>query len=184
MNKNMRPMPYDFHEMSKRLVTRENLMNHYQCGWNAVRRWLAELGEPIRPSKNGKPIPANWEKIAPTMHKAALQDYYNVHPSVINRWIALTGVEVGAPPKPKVPQRNHFSLAPTGGRGLQYIPTRTYGIHDMAADEIRRQRFAVHRCDERGRYQEDGPMWRVGIMVLTPDELLERAERYRAKVAA
>lgn len=45
-----------------------------------------------------------------------------------------------------------------------------------AADFLRS--FApVYRCDERGRPHERGAHWRYGAVVLTPDELLQRAAR-------
>lgn len=63
-------------------------------------------------------------------------------------------------------------------RDLRYI-----SMFDEAADALRRERFVVFRCDDRGRADQKGEFWRLGNTLLTPDELLQRAEKYRRKVA-
>lgn len=162
------------------------LTKHYGVGRTKLERWLAEHG--VQPKYVGgicvlRPVPDDFIANAPTMTRADGSRRWNTGYDILARWSEETGVKFMTLSRQAM-RSKHFSLAPTGGRGTNFTHTKASSIYDLAADEIRRQRFAVHRCDERGRYQEGGRFWRVGQIVLTPEELLERAERYRAREMA
>jgi hypothetical protein len=116
--------------------------------------------------------------------------HYRVHHGCMNRWIEETGIEpkVFVPcypePKPRPSRaRQAKNLGQMGGGLVIRHDNRVKSMFDHAADTLRAERWVVHRCNERGAYAEKGELWRVGNVVLTPDELLQRADRYR-KVAA
>lgn len=169
-------------------MSKEALRAHYRVGPRVLERWFAEKG--VQPSSATKPrrvLPQGFAKIAPTMVFQDLMAHYSVSKVVISRWLEETGTRPlqlvrTALPKRR-PVRGHMNLTPTGGRGVNFAHVRQSSIHEDAADDLRRDRWAVHRCDERGRYEQAGNFWRVGNVVCTPDDLLERAERVRRKAA-
>ncbi len=75
------------------------------------------------------------------------------------------------------------ALIKHGLHGSNLLRIRASSIYDEAAGVIQRERFAVYRCEDNGKANPNGKFWRVGNVVLTPDELLERAERYRRRAA-
>lgn len=67
------------------------------------------------------------------------------------------------------------------------VSARSMGIQDLAADFIRaHDRTCVFRCKKNGEYAKDGKYWKYGrgSLVLTPQEMMDKAERkgwvYRA----
>lgn len=173
--------PADFMQIAP-TMSREKLCAHYDCGDKVLRRWIAETG--VAFTSGARPrlhLPPGFALAAPSMTHGELMAHYGVSKGIITRWCEETGTKPfrhRAEPK----QKRVISMAPSRGQGVQFTITKTYGEHDLAADVLRRH-FAVHRCDERGRYEERGKFWRVGTVVCTPDELLERADRARERAA-
>jgi hypothetical protein len=198
MMPHIRPRPDDFEQMAAH-KTVDALHLHYKTGRRQVRRWLAEVNMKAAPpsAAGGRmPIPApdDFAEIAPTMSQTSLSIYYGVDHKVIRRWVKETGVSsqpsrlgprLGQPrmpaaPKPKVKAAN-WRFA--GGNKPVAVSSTSKTMLDLAADTLRRERFTVYRCDERGRFDLKGKYWRIGFSVLTGDELLERAAKYQRKVA-
>lgn len=63
----------------------------------------------------------------------------------------------------------------------------TSRVHNLrieaAVGNLRRNGWIVHLCNERGAYDPKGKLWRVGNLVLTEDQLIERAAKYERLVA-
>lgn len=178
MNPKKRPCPEDFAKKAPTMSI-ERLVKHYRTSRIAVRRWLAETGAPCLSVNNvsniERPVPDDFAQVAPTMTFTALRRHYQTGEAVVRRWIKQSGVSA----KRHVPRWNGGYKLPHG----HFVEMRNYSAFDEAADILRRERFPVNRCDERGRYEQAGDFWRVGWSVLTPDELLERADRYRRRAA-
>ena len=63
------------------------------------------------------------------------------------------------------------------------IRDKPRSIWDDAADVLRAERWAVYRCDEKGKADLKGRYWRAGNVILSPDDLLAKADRYRRRAA-
>lgn len=172
-----KPMPDDFAQVVL-TMPRHDLARHYGTSYRAVQRWIAEAGVNVSfrqgvPASNRRPVPDDWEQNAPTMAKFALMKLYRTSDTVIDRWAAETGVA----PKPYKPTN---PLSRMGQHHRVKIATQSpRSMAEMAADDLRRERFTIHRCNERGRFDLKGKYWRLGFSIITDDELLVRAAKYR-----
>lgn len=182
----LRPVPDDFARVAPTMF-QSKLAKHYKTSEKAVKRWIKETG--IAPMKavnvtkfKALPVPDGFAELAPTMFNAELARHYGASYKTIRRWLTEAGVEA-----------KHYKLRPhkssKGARTVanilprQIVKTHVKSIYDEAADALRRERFPVNRCDDRGRFDPKGDFWRVGWSVLTADELLQRAARYRSAAA-
>lgn len=181
--KTHRYVPTDFAKLAP-TMSREALRNHYRCGDTVLRRWIAETGvEPFFGTKPRCELPDGFAMTAPTMAHYELMAHYGVSKGVISRWLDETGTKPLRRAPVIKPKPFHVSTRTDGGRGSNFVFTKTWTEYDLAADELRRNGWPVYHCDERGRANEKGKFWRAGNVVCTPDELLTRAERYRKKAA-
>lgn len=178
-----RPVPDDFAEQAK-VCTRKKLERIYGVGHNVIRRWCDAAG--IAPLSCIRPVPNDFAERAQTSLKQEMRLHYNVGHDTIQRWLDETGIEAlqYTPPRKERATR----AAPKRAVLATYAPTQARERHadqfDMAADELRRNRWVVYRCDDRGRANLKGAFWRAGNTILTPDELLNKAARYSFKDAA
>lgn len=176
-----RAMPADFPERAPQM-SREELCRFYSASNRSIAHWVQQSGVKTRgnvgnPSWNKRPLPDDFAEIAPKLSKNALRRRYNCSGEILNRWLAEAGVSAREyDPK----QAAGLNLVPVGKINLA-ATSKT--IFDCAADVLRRERFTVYRCDDRGRFDLKGEYWRIGFSVLTGDELLERAAKYE-RVAA
>ena len=185
------PVPADLAEMAKTMKQAE-LARHYGVDKHRVKKWITKAGvTPLRRKtlKNGelRPAPKDFAATGPTMIRKELMAHYRCNHDTLARWIAETKVW------PKVWEAPRKDPAPVAyrqpvtfrnnPRALIHRDIRQTDMYDDAADVIRRERFAVYRCNERGVYDPKGASWRVGISILTPDELLQRADKYRRRAA-
>lgn len=173
---NTRPVPDDFRTMA-RIMPAVDLARHYRAGTSTVVRWFQESGaRRLAPMvHNRKPVPADFAEVAPRLHAKAICLHYAASPETVKRWLAETGL------RPKVyDYRTH--PVPRG-----YVPAAVTGrvrsLYDDAADTLRRERFTVFRCDQRGRFEQKGDFWRVGNSLLTGEDLLHRAAKYEQRAA-
>lgn len=173
----MRPIPHDFLQMHEAMPQYE-LVKYYKASSRTIQQWIKKLGV-AKYSRgaawNRRPVPADWVKLAPTMLKSELAEHYKASTIVMDRWIE----ETGAHPKPYKRKANQNSLSMMGRGSTKLADIRVRSIYDEAADTLRRERFIVSRCDEKGAFSHTGEFWRVGWSVCTGDELLQRAARYR-----
>lgn len=176
-------MPADFAEQAK-IKCRYQLVKHYRTSDKAVGRWIDESG--IQPLKViMRPVPVDWEQLCATHTAADLTRLLQADIKVIKRWISETEIEPvpyerkGVIPVNRKPQA--FKQLGTPHKAI--IRDKPRSIWDDAADVLRAERWAVFRCDEKGKADQKGRYWRAGMVILTPDDLLARADRYRRRAA-
>lgn len=176
--------PADFVEQAgHRNLTQ--LCAHYHVGERRVKSWAKRAGVQIKLylSLARRGVPDDFAECAAMMSRRALCRYYRAEIETVKRWLSETGINamVYVPPQPTPRNPRPFVF---GGhaRTRQTSDMRQTSMFDEAADTLRRH-FVVFRCDDRGRADQKGEFWRLGNTLLTPDELLQRAEKYRRKVA-
>ena len=119
----------------------------------------------------------------------ALKRHYGRSGKTINRWLSEVGIEAKPYREPK-PQKAAPAKrwAPGGSpHAIKVDHTRDISLHGLAAEHLRcATRAVIYRSTECGRADPKGLFWRYGNVVLTPDELLMRAERhgFQTKLAA
>jgi len=164
------------------------LVQHYRTSEKVVRRWADEVGISLSNGRNGHPVPDKWEELAAVNTIVDLQRMFNVDRKVIKRWMVETEIEPvpfnrkGIIPVNRKP-KSERAFKVMGSPHKAIINTRPRSIWDDAADVLRAERWAVYRCDEKGRADMKGRYWRAGMVILTPDDLLARAEKYRRRAA-
>ena len=178
----IRPVPDDFAEVAPTMFINQ-LTKHYRTGLTVVYRWLKETGVQTSKAPNPAqfkvlPVPADFAELAPTMVNAELARHYRSSYKTIRRWMEESGVRCKQyAPTGRKTQKAARAMANILPR--QIIKTNVKSIYDEAADALRRERFPVNRCNEKGSFNPKGDFWRVGWSVLTGDQLLERAAKYR-----
>lgn len=185
----IRAAPEDFAEIAA-TKTIYRLQKHYEVGERMIKRWMRETG--ITPTRktgriphNRRPMPEDFREVAPHRTHRALCDYYKCSRGKIIDWLKEAGVATaGYTPVERTARPAPRPFIFRGhSKTLHHADLRTITMFDQAADELRRERFVVYRCNERGRYDEKGDFWRLGNTLLTPDELLKRADKYRKAAA-
>lgn len=178
----MRQLPTDFASIAPAMSVMA-LQRHYGVGERVIKRWVDESG--VQPHRRLEVMPADFAFHARNEGLLALATRYHISRDKARRWrteLGLPSRQILPREKATTPSRSTFSFR---GHAQQPIhrDLRNYSPQDEAADILRRERFVVFRCDERGRYAEKGEAWRVGNVIVSPDELLRRADRYRSKAA-
>lgn len=131
------------------------------------------------------PLPANWEQLCAQHTGAELTRLLGVGFKVIKRWISETEIEPVPYERKGIipPNRKPQAFKQLGTPHKAIIRDKPRSIWDDAADVLRAERWAVFRCDENGKADQKGRYWRAGMVILTPDDLLSRADRYRRRAA-
>jgi len=179
----VRPIPDDFAQQAKE-KNRCQLVRHYRTSDKAVGRWMDESGVTPRRTVN-RLVPDNWEQLCAIHTAAELTRLLVADIKVIKRWIAETEIE----PVPfdrrtiKPPPRKPQAFKQMGAPHKAIIRDKPRSIWDDAADVLRAERWVVYRSDEKGAANPKGMYWRMGNVILTPDDLLMRADRYRRRAA-
>lgn len=163
---------------------------------DAVRKhelgpWIAKPG--TRPGDLSH-IPEDFAERWQTTSQAALAEHYRRAPATISLWRQRLGLHRPRGAHIAKPQATAVVVEPAEPARLikpnayQTAPVdrvrRDMSPAGQAADILRRDRWTVFRCDDRGRYAVDGPLWRCGSVVCGDDELIERAERAARRMAA
>ena len=162
-----RDCPDDFAEHGVRETNRE-LMKRYRATSSTITRWREATHAYRRSGPREIEMPRGFALVAPTLSRKELRLRYRIGNAVLDRWLADAGVSarpvtVGAP----------------AGRVFAPLdrPNRDLSRAGLAADYLRRF-GSVYRCDDNGRQLADGFFWcRGGRVVLTDDELIQRAQR-------
>lgn len=189
-NRKSLDVPDDFVAMANRMHRME-LGRHYGRSHSTIDRWLLRTGvkairSPSLTPINRRPMPDDFAAVAPTMIKSELMHHYVCRDETLKRWLQEAGVEAKKykPPirettyRPMPKQKPGFySMVPRAAMPKLWIE-KSYSEHDRAADVLRRNRWIVYRCDEKGLAKEKGRFWRCGNVICTPEELLERAAKY------
>lgn len=183
-----RGVPVDFRVLAP-TMTKYELERHYSASYKTVSKWFKATGlKPRAPiMANAQPVPSDFAEVSQRLTVSGMREYYGGGEAKIRRWLQETGLTPckiyngGKAPK-RNPNRTSFrpNQMPTLIAGQDH---RIRSIHDEAADVLRRERWVVYRSTETGRADHKGEFWRVGNTVLTPDELLARADRYRSAAA-
>ncbi|ODP39275.1 hypothetical protein [Sphingomonas turrisvirgatae] len=134
-----------------------------------------------------RPVPADFQEIAPGKTINELQRIYSAGPDTVVRWrkeAGIVGPRKGAPasvqaqpePRATVPRK------PRVGRFRQVQPRPLIDHRDISRAGLAAQflqRFGqVIRCDADGSINPKGTHWlRGGRFVLTDNEIMQRAER-------
>lgn len=141
----------------------EGARAHYKTGWATIKRWIEDAGIDVTQRKrriqsieNPVEVPTSWDKIAPTLYKYQVAEYYGISVNRVNRLIAITGIRTRptlhelartrppAPPKQKKPRPK--------GRPFRTLLTQAMPLANItnaqqAAQHLRRYLPNVHRCD-------------------------------------
>lgn len=182
MRKPLRAIPSDFAEKAKTMC-RNQLVKHYRTSDKAVGRWADECG--VHPLKvMMRPAPADWEQLCAKHTAAELRRLLQADIKVIKRWIKETEIEPVPFDRKGIipPNRRPNLLKQMGTPHKAIIRDKPRSIWDDAADVLRHY-GPVYRCDENGKADQKGRYWRAGMAILTPDDLLSRADRYRRRAA-
>lgn len=151
-----RPMPDTFpHDAA--VMSATELAAKYKCNTGKVAEWRKECGVNLSPD------------IAQAARREASRK------AVQTRWGDRAKPEritvKRPPPRPAASPKRAFEQ-----------PQRDMSPTGIAADYLKRF-TAVIRCDVNGRPLPDGFFWRYGRVVLTDEQLIERAEEAREREA-
>lgn len=181
MNSNpLRPVPSDFLEFAPGKSTKQ-LKEYYKVSVRVIVRWRKETGVPgaamSPPPLRHRPLPDDFEEQCLRKTKGQLILHYKTNRDVVTRWLTETGFE----------PRIYSGVGQISKMGrykpCQVVQFHTKSMMDEAADILRRERWIVFRCNRKGEYAQAGEWWRVGNVICTTDELMQRADRYRSKAA-
>lgn len=178
-NPRVPPVPADFVQVAEG-KTQHQLRQHYHVRIETIKVWQEATGTkkantppPVPPRR---PVPDDFREVARGKPISQLIKIYKTGDKLIKRWLEECGMERSWGKK-TIFVRNPL------GYTANLTKTRNSTIYDDAADELRRARWVVYRCNDKGIYAAKGKWWRVGQVVCTPEELLERAERAKNKAA-
>lgn len=173
--------PDGFAAMARKSTT-EALKRHYGVGDRRIKSWCLVLGiEPGGRNACRRPIPDDFAVVAPTLVKTRLTSHYNADIKTVTRWLEVSGLRAAEPVQQYHPRKGGMVFQ-GHAQARMHRDTRPSSIHDDAADVLRKY-AACFRCDERGRADLNGNMWRLGNIIVSPDELLDRAEAKRRRAA-
>lgn len=176
-----RPVPDDFLTFAPR-KPQHILMKHYGASYRTISKWQKETGvercpPSVPPPAPRRPVPDCFFDRVRNSYFIDLVRYYKASEQTIRRWLKETGLKPG---------KTIYSrgLDKAGRPYVAKISTfNSKSIYDEAADTLRRKGWIVYRCTHKGIYLKSGNHWRIGNLVITSDELLERANRIRSKAA-
>lgn len=170
-----KPIPADFAEKARTLSIRK-LAELYSTSETTVCKWRKAHGIGGGPSSIANaiaarliPVPVDFADRAPGQSTNALCRIYGRTEKTVKRWRRETGIVAVAYVQPVK------SRVVLPGRSLNRAPQLT-GREQEAAQHLRRW-AAVYRCAETGRAEANGTHWRIGNAIVSPSELIERAER-------
>ena len=187
----LRPIPDDFAALAPTL-SKQAALKRWRVAFSTLQRWEQETGSMcqryLRPMRQP---PENWAALCAEHTTAELIRILKMDRKVINRIASETGIApkpYKAPPRPDARKAARaITVRPNLGQmGMTRVfhgDNRVKSLWDEAADTLRAERWTVYRCNDRGAYDVKGKFWRAGNAILTPDELLRRADKYRRRAA-
>lgn len=168
-------VPADFAILAPTMIITE-LERHYGVRHGKIKAWAEKAG--VKVKRNGlRPPPDGFADDAPSMVKSAMMKRYKADIKTVNRWLSEVGVLAAEQVRIPPPRSSRPFVFRTGSTPKS-LDLRQRSLYDDAADILRRERFVVYRCDDNGRFNERGSLWRRGNSILTGAELLEKAARY------
>lgn len=183
------PLPHDFTAVASSLSNSE-LIDRYDVAYSVIRRWRKETGvnlsEEALAEKIGKGrpkmhIPPDLAATAARLRQFELASHYRVNRNTVRRWLVRAQINAVPfrEPKPKIhrerrPNKTNFILPK-----VEFACQRDTSSEGMAAEHLRcATRAAIYRCDEHGRADQNGSLWRYGNIAITRRELIARAEKH------
>lgn len=190
----LRPLPHDFTSVASSLSNSE-LIDRYDVAYSVVRRWRKETGVNLseealaRKIGKGRPkmhIPPDLAATAARLRQFELAGHYRVNRNTVLRWLERAQIKAVPfrEPKPKLIRRERRSVKTSHGVNfilpkVGFACQRDTSSEGMAAEHLRcATRAIIYRCDERGRADQTGPLWRYGNIAITRRELIARAEKH------
>lgn len=192
-NPPLRAAPADFAAIAPTLTINGAVL-FWRTGADTVKRWAAELSVRLLSGPDLlEPAPANWAQLCAENSASALRKKFGWGNKIITRWSNETRIHPRDGRAQSKPNQRHNArvmrkvvrpnLSRMGSPTVIAHDNRVKSIWDDAADVLRAERWTVYRCNPRGAYFEKGKFWRVGNVVVTPEELLQRAAKYQRKAA-
>lgn len=129
-----------------------------------------------------RPCPDGFTGMAGAMTYAELCQHFSAGVEIVRRWSHETGVVIGSTrerrsrgriPTPKTPRTRKAVHWKQISRPV--VRTQTDCSRPGMAAEYLRRFGPVYRCTALGRFDLKGDMWRRGSVVLTDDEIIDRA---------
>lgn len=143
------------------------LMERYRRGTMMIAHWRRVTGIPaVHCGPPPRPIPSDFAQIALNRTLVATALYYGVSRQITSRWARESGHK----------WQGAIAWAADRGPVAKPLDLRTMDDAARAADYLRRD-CPVIRCNEAGKYEEQGDHYRIGRAVLTHPEIIARAER-------
>lgn len=165
------PPPADFDE----LFHNNSVMALRQiCGRSGVTiaRWIRERGL-SRPAGWRQPLEQAPSYFADAVKRgstiAQLKEMTGKGGAVVRRWRTEALADMVVKPQPR--------KLPALGHSVTRLTTPSRGYGEEAATFMQRDGWIVYRCTTEGRQSIGGKFWRLGRLVVTDAELVERAER-------
>lgn len=197
VTKPIRQAPPDFLEIGPTL-TITDCQRHWGVSERVAQRWYRTAG--IRPAKYiptghkiDDPVPEGFAADARRMCPRDLQRKYHRGRLKVILWLSECGIEP-TPRDQSAIMRRYWQARPPAPKKRpppvirpqhvwKPIPGPDGSLHGQAA-QFMRQYAAVYRARESGRADQQGEFYRYGNVILTPDELLQRAEAKGWRFAA
>lgn len=188
ITKPSKPVPADFAEIAPHR-TRHQLCVRYQAQYLAVDRWLAETSlEPLKDDRRA--APPEFAELAPRYTAHRLGVMLKACHKTVRRWAQELGIEIHSNPIPREPKPRKPRAPRVRERKAPVLRQKYWrgapksfdhrnvdmSVEGRAADYLRHI-APVYRCDERGRFLATGKFWRTGNVLMTTDELIDRAMR-------
>lgn len=134
-------------------------------------------------------VPNDFDRVGAGKSVAQVCAHYGCGVGVASAWLRSSGVEryraKSSTPKPAKPKKPKASLSAMGqAKQTLFIDVREDTPASRAADVMRGERWIVYRCNDVGAASQGGKLWRLGRLVVTDAEMIERAERVSMRRAA
>lgn len=158
-------MPADFAQIGN-TKTAPELAAIYRVTEQTITKWRRMAG--ISMVCKMTP-PADLAEQARTKCLTALSDHYGICQTTMSRLLNEAGIR----PAKFIRPRRKVAASP-----YVVTPVADTSLEAAAANELRRAGYAnVYRCNSAGIPSPRGDHWRAGTVILTPAQLIERAQR-------
>lgn len=190
----------DVIRLSEKGLTVEQIGYNLGVGRRAVMGAAKRAGYELPSHKGGRQangLPADFAAKFHLMSVEALADYYHRSQKTISAWATKAGLKRVRPPMVRADRLSRARpvsapkpivksyAAPrlvTHHKGTIREIWRDSTEAGKAQEILQRDKWAVYRCDESGRQDVTGKLWRCGRVIVTDAELIERAARVTARM--
>lgn len=150
-----------------------------------------------KPASRAQPLPVDFADKFHSMSYEALADYYQRAVKTIRAWASRAGLKRVRPAmmpanrlsRPRPVERSTYQRSHANAPRLVKHHKATISevrrdptAAGRAQEILQRDNWVVYRCDENGRQDTAGKLWRCGRVIVTDAELIERAGRVTARM--